>query len=135
GDGTTVTILLPASRRLTPGAQPVISDVAAAGPPSETILVVEDETAVRNIVVRSLRSRGYQVLEAKHGEDALLVAEKHNAPIHLVVTDVVMPNMNGTELFEHLRRWYPRMRVLFVSGYAKTAIPQEALAEGQGAAL
>jgi nitrogen-specific signal transduction histidine kinase/ActR/RegA family two-component response regulator len=135
GEGTTVTLLLPASRRVTPLAQPVVDNVDAGNEATETILVVEDETAVRSIVVRSLRARGYEVLEARHGEDALLVAERHNAPIHLVVTDVVMPNMNGTELFHHLRRWYPRMRVLFISGYAKSAIPPEALAEGQGAAF
>jgi PAS domain S-box-containing protein len=135
GEGTTVTLLLPASRRVTPLAIPVVENVDAGSEATETILVVEDETAVRNIIVRSLRARGYEVLEAKHGEDALLVAERHNAPIHLVVTDVVMPNMNGTELFHHLRRWYPRMRVLFISGYAKSAIPAEAFAEGQAAAF
>jgi CheY-like chemotaxis protein len=135
GEGTTVTLLLPASRRITPMAMPVVDNVDSGAEATETILVVEDETAVRNVIVRCLRSRGYEVLEAKHGEDALLVAERHNAPIHLVVTDVVMPNMNGTELFHHLRRWYPRMRVLFISGYAKSAIPQEAFEEGQGAAF
>ena len=62
----------------------------------------------------------------------MLVAEKHNAPIHLVVTDVVMPEMGGTELFQHLRRWYPTMRILFISGYAKGSIPEEALEPGAG---
>jgi two-component system cell cycle sensor histidine kinase/response regulator CckA len=100
---------------------------------NETLLVVEDETAVRNVICRSLRGRGYNVLEAKNGEDALLVAERHNAPIHLVVTDVVMPEMGGTELYGHLRRWYPTMRILFISGYTKGAIPPEALEEGGGA--
>jgi two-component system, cell cycle sensor histidine kinase and response regulator CckA len=135
GEGTTVTLLLPASRRITPMAQKIVEDDGLPVEATETILVVEDEAAVRNVVVRSLRSRGYEVLEARHGEDALLVAERHNAPIHLVVTDVVMPNMNGTELFHHLRRWYPRMRVLFISGYARSAIPPEALEEGTGAAF
>jgi len=87
---------------------------------------------VRNVICRSLRARGYHVLEAKNGEDALLVAEKHNAPIHLVITDVVMPEMGGTELFQHLRRWYPTMRILFISGYAKGSIPEEALEAGAG---
>ena len=100
---------------------------------NETILVVEDEAAVRNVICRSLRGRGYNIIEAKNGEDALLAAERHNAPIHLVVTDVVMPEMGGTELFHHLRRWYPRMRMLFISGYTKGAIPAEALEAGAGA--
>jgi PAS domain S-box-containing protein len=133
GEGTTVTLLLPAGRRPTPTvAMPAVTDDAAVEA-TETILVAEDETAVRNVVCRSLKARGYEVLEAKNGEDALLVAERHNAPIHLVVTDVVMPNMSGTELFHQLRSWYPRMRVLFISGYAKSAIPPEVLEEGSGA--
>lgn len=135
GEGTTVTLLLPAARvgataHSTP--QPVLE---ADGDANESILVVEDETAVRNVICRALRHRGYEVLEAKNGEDALLVAERHKAPIHLVITDVVMPEMSGTELFHHLRRWYPRMRILFISGYAKNAIPPEALQEGKGASF
>ena len=135
GEGTTVTLLLPAARRESAAPLVTTAPLEASGEATETILVVEDETAVRNVMVRSLRSRGYEVLEAKDGEDALLVAERHNAPIHLVVTDVVMPNMNGTELYHNIRRWYPRMRVLFISGYARSAIPPEALEEGTGAAF
>jgi PAS domain S-box-containing protein len=135
GEGTTATVLLPSTGVAVPEAEPFVPDPVSTMGPTETILVVEDETTVRNVVVRSLRSRGYEVLEAKHGEDALLVAERHNAPIHLIVTDVVMPNMSGTELFQLLRGWYPRMRVLFISGYAKSAIPPEALEEGKGASF
>jgi two-component system, cell cycle sensor histidine kinase and response regulator CckA len=135
GEGTRVTLLLPASRREASAPLVTTSPLEVTGEANETILVVEDEATVRNVVVRSLRSRGYEVLEAKDGEDALLVAERHNAPVHLVVTDVVMPHMNGTELFHHLRRWYPRMRVLFISGYARSAIPPEAFEEGKGAAF
>lgn len=131
-DGTTtVTLLLPAVAAPPAVApEPVPANAKEGG---ETILVVEDETPVRNVVCRSLRDRGYEVLEAKNGEDALLVAERHNAPIHLVVTDVVMPEMGGADLFHHLRRWYPRMRILFISGYARGAIPPEALQEGMNA--
>ena len=131
GEGTTVTLLLPVAKTepQTPAAAPATPAPQEA---NETILVVEDEVAVRAIICRSLRSRGYEVLEAKNGEDALLVAERHKAPIHLVVTDVVMPEMSGPELYRHLRRWYPRMRILFISGYAKGAIPPEALEEGKG---
>jgi PAS domain S-box-containing protein len=133
GSGTKVTLLLPAAV-----APPVIARAPApvsTKEANETILVVEDEAAVRNVICRSLRDRGYTVLEAKNGEDALLVAERHNAPIHLVVTDIVMPEMGGAELYHTIRRWYPRMRVLFISGYAKGAIPPEALEEGNGAAF
>jgi PAS domain S-box-containing protein len=132
GQGTVVKVLLPASGQKVAEREQVPMPAGENGG-NETILVVEDETAVRNIVCRSLRGRGYNVLEAKHGEDALLVAEKYNAPIHLVVTDVVMPEMGGTELFLHLRRWYPTMRILFISGYTKGSIPEEALETGAGA--
>ena len=132
GQGTTVRILLPASTREAAG-QAYVAIPGADHGGSETILVVEDEIAVRNVICRSLRGRGYNIIEAKNGEDALFAAERHNAPIHLVVTDVVMPEMGGTELFQHLRRWYPRMRILFISGYTKGAIPAEALEEGAGA--
>jgi len=131
GQGTVVSILLPASGQPAMEREEVPVPIGDAGG-NETILVVEDETAVRNVICRSLRGRGYHVLEAKNGEDALLVAEKHNAPIHLVITDVVMPEMGGTELFQHLRRWYPTMRILFISGYAKGSIPEEALEAGAG---
>lgn len=102
-------------------------------PASETILVVEDERAVRATICRSLRHRGYNVLEAENGEDALMAAERYNAPIHLVVTDVIMPHMNGPDLIRTMRRWYPSMRVLFISGYTKSALPPELLEDGTGA--
>ena len=110
---------------LIPGRGPAAREEA-----TETILLVEDEASVRNVVSRSLKSRGYLVLEAKNGEDALSVAERHNAPIHLVITDIVMPQMDGAELYRNLRRWYPRMRILLISGYTKGAIPPEALEDG-----
>jgi two-component system cell cycle sensor histidine kinase/response regulator CckA len=131
GQGTVVRILLPASGQAATEREHVPIPTGDTGG-NETILVVEDETAVRNVISRSLRGRGYHVLEAKNGEDALLVAEKHSAPIHLVITDVVMPEMGGTELFQHLRRWYPTMRILFISGYTKGSIPEEALEPGAG---
>jgi two-component system, cell cycle sensor histidine kinase and response regulator CckA len=115
---------------------PVASDPASRDDPpavdehstgDETILLVEDETPVREVVVRALRERGYRVLEAKNGEDALLVAETFAAPIHLVVTDVVMPTMDGRELFDKMRGWYPHIRFLFISGYTRGALSAEQL--------
>jgi len=96
-----------------------------AGPPSvaprdwndsEVVLLVEDEPTVRAMVCRALRRVGYVVLEAGNGEEALRVIENHAAPIHLVISDIVMPEMSGTELVELLRGWYPHIRVLFISG-------------------
>ena len=94
-----------------PGAQ-----TAARG--TETILVVEDEPAVRNATTEFLRLQGYEILVAKDGFDALAVASTHKASIHLVLTDVVMPNMSGGELAEQIRRLRPGVKLLFVSGYA-----------------
>jgi two-component system, cell cycle sensor histidine kinase and response regulator CckA len=89
---------------------------ADAGGGTETILVVDDEAALRNLIVRSLTAKGYQILHAENGAKALDVAEAHNAPIHLVISDVEMPDMNGPQLFQTLRGWYPRLRFLFISG-------------------
>jgi two-component system cell cycle sensor histidine kinase/response regulator CckA len=92
------------------------SEIAPGG--SETILLVEDEPAVRKAAAEFLRLRGYSVLEAKDGLDALSVARNHGTSIHLVVTDVVMPNMSGGQLAKELARLRPDARLLFVSGYA-----------------
>ena len=85
---------------------------------SETVLLVEDENAVRRATAEFLRLQGYVVLEAKDGVDALAVVRRHQSTIHLLVTDVVMPHMSGGELADELRRLRPEMRFLFVSGYA-----------------
>ena len=89
---------------------------------SEALLVVEDEAAVRAPMCRSLRQLGYYVLEAKNGEDALTVLHEYHAPIHLLVSDVVMPEMGGAELVRLLRDWYPHLEVLFVSGYSEEMV-------------
>ena len=79
---------------------------------------MEDEKAVRRAIAEFLRIQGYNVLEAKDGVDALSVAREHADAIHLVVTDVVMPNLSGGELAKQLGRIRPDTRFLFVSGYA-----------------
>ena len=86
---------------------------------SETILVVEDESGVRELTREFLKVSGYSVLEAKDGLDALEVATKHLGTIHLVLTDVVMPKMSGTELAGRLKGVRPDTKVLFMSGYSE----------------
>jgi CheY-like chemotaxis protein len=81
----------------------------------ETILVVEDTEEVRRMICQILMQHGYKVLEASDGVEALKV---YGANIHLVLTDVVMPKMNGRELAEHLRRINPATRLIFMSGYS-----------------
>jgi CheY-like chemotaxis protein len=83
----------------------------------ETILVVEDGDAVRNLVCLMLVQNGYRVLEARDGHHALRVCETHPQPIQLVLTDLVMPHMQGAELAERLCRVRPDLRILLMSGY------------------
>ncbi len=91
---------------------------------SRTILVVEDEDPVRDLVCRLLRCAGYQVLEARDGTDALRVARACRGPIHLLLTDVVLPRMNGGQLAQFLRLQRPEMRVLYVSGFSNEILHQ-----------
>ena len=89
---------------------------------SETILVVEDEDSVRNMVQRILQEYGYRVLEAKNGEDALRVSEEHEGPIHLILTDVIMPGMSGRDLAGRLQQIRQETKVVYMSGYTDNTI-------------
>jgi two-component system cell cycle sensor histidine kinase/response regulator CckA len=90
---------------------------------TETILLVDDDPHVHAMIQRALTRRGFTVLAAMNGTHALQVADAHRAPIHLVISDVMMPDMTGPDLFHHLRSWYPRMRFLFISGQIDGAGP------------
>ena len=87
-----------------------------------TILVVEDEPDVRRIIVTVLRDRGYAVIQAATGDEAIVACEQAGSPVDLLVTDVVMPKMSGRELRERLRTSCPQLRVLYLSGYTDDAI-------------
>jgi CheY-like chemotaxis protein len=116
GRGTTFKIFFP---RVDETAQTADTSGAAAGRAQgrETILLVEDEPAVRGLVHEALRLHGYTVLVARHGIEALLTGAKHMGPIHLLLTDVVMPQMSGPEVAEKLTAVRPDMKVLYMSGY------------------
>ena len=122
GNGTTFKIFLPhVDKAAQQAGQPAKArDDLAKG--SETVLVVEDENAVRSLVRGVLESNGYSVLEARHGMDALSLCSRHKGAIHLLLTDVVMPQMNGRELAEHLAPRQGGMKVLYMSGYADDAL-------------
>jgi two-component system cell cycle sensor histidine kinase/response regulator CckA len=119
GKGTRFAIHLPRVDE----AVAVIGGVTASGEArgSETILVVEDETTVRELARELLELNGYKVLEAAHGEEALRICRAHDGPIHLMLTDVVMPQMNGHELAETLAPLRPGMKVLYMSGYSEAS--------------
>jgi len=84
---------------------------------THTVLVAEDETAVRNLVASSLRDEGYTLLLAKTAEEAIAIAEAHDGPIDLLLTDAVMPGKSGVELVKTLLARRPTLRVVFMSGY------------------
>jgi two-component system cell cycle sensor histidine kinase/response regulator CckA len=118
GMGTVIKIYLPCVQD-----QPIALEIPDTGAGvalrgTETVLLVEDEEPLRRATVEFLRLRGYTVLEARDGVDALSISKNHGSTIHLAVTDVVMPHMSGGELARELEMLRPQTRVLFVSGYA-----------------
>jgi two-component system cell cycle sensor histidine kinase/response regulator CckA len=127
GEGTTFRIFLP---RHVPVAGEVAEvapvDKAAARTPADltghgTILLVEDEEGLRGLNARGLTSRGYTVLEAGNGIEAIEVIESRGGDVDLVVSDVVMPEMDGPTLAKELRTRNPNLKIIFVSGYAEDA--------------
>ena len=130
GKGSTFRLLLPVTEEAA-----ATLEHAQSGPPvprgTETVLLVEDELLVRNLTKRMLDKLGYRVLQAGDGTEALAVARSHDGPIHVLLTDVVMPGMNGRELAEQLRAVRSETKVLFASGYAEDVIVHRgALDEG-----
>jgi PAS domain S-box-containing protein len=128
GKGSTFKIYLP---RVDEPLEEVVERVVAGEFPrgTETILVVEDEDEVREVAVRILSGQGYKVLEASQGLDAFLICTEHDGPIHLLLTDVVMPKMSGRELAETLMSIRPGIKVLYMSGYTDNAIVHHGVLE------
>jgi two-component system cell cycle sensor histidine kinase/response regulator CckA len=121
GAGTVLRVFLESAaevpkRRSAPTLEP-----AGAEPGMETILVVDDEAAIRELVLKILRRRGYQALEAANGEEALAICREHSGVINLVITDVMMPRMGGPELVDRLRKQGLNPKILYVSGFTGDA--------------
>src|SRR5437773_2747947 len=89
---------------------------------SETVLLVEDEPALRTLIHEILRGAGYRILQGATPDEALAVAAAHPGPIHLVLTDVILPSMSGRQMADALRAVRPQTRVVFMSGYSDDAI-------------
>ncbi len=121
GHGTTFKVYFP---RLDQSAEevPEQKGLPTSVSGTETILVAEDEPAVRSLVGDSLQAQGYTVLLADSPAEAVTLANRHSGPIHLLLTDVIMPGLSGSELANHLRFERPEMKVLFMSGYTGEAI-------------
>jgi CheY-like chemotaxis protein len=120
GRGTSFEVCLPQVAEVASPQQP--RPTAASTPGTETILLVEDNGGLRKLARRILVSSGYRVLQAADGEEALLVLERYQEPVHLLLTDVVMPGMNGRVLAERVGAVRPGMNVLYTSGYTDEAI-------------
>ena len=121
GRGATFKVYLPQVDEPLEEPRPVEARAVPARA-TETVLVVEDEVSVRSLVRGVLESRGYRVLEACHGADALSISDQHGGPIHLLLTDVVMPEMSGRDLASRVMPRRPEIRVLYMSGYTDDAI-------------
>jgi len=126
GQGTTFRIYLP---RADGAGAPTVEETAeeTASSRGETVLVVEDEPMVRDIVVRVLRDQGYRVLAAADGPEGERIAGAHGAEIDLLLTDVVMPGFNGCELYRRLSSQLPQLDVLYMSGYADGVVLRQGL--------
>jgi signal transduction histidine kinase len=123
GAGTTFTITLPVTAEAaTPLAEPAPYQRTPRG---ETVLVVEDEEALREVTRRIFTRNGYQVITAASGPEAIAIATTHPSEIHLLVTDVVMPHMLGKEVAERMRAVKPGIEVLFMSGYARPVLASQ----------
>jgi len=121
GQGTTFKIYLPRvqGEEASLKKEPVPKELLQG---SETVLMVEDDEGVRNLSKKILKQSGYNVLEAQDGEEALMVSKAHAGPIHLLLTDVVMPKMSGKELADRLQPLRPETKILFMSGYTDNTI-------------
>jgi two-component system cell cycle sensor histidine kinase/response regulator CckA len=130
GKGTTFKIFLPRVTDRHP-ERPQPGSRAAQGPQSgsETILLVEDDPMVRSLAIKMLEHHGYRVLQAADGGEALLIADRHREPIDLLMTDLVMPGMNGRLLAERFKGTHPEARVLMSSGYAENVITHHGVLE------
>jgi CheY-like chemotaxis protein len=120
GKGTTFKVYLPIVEDDSPADEVVEKHVNLKG--DETILLAEDAPQVRHLARTYLKKLGYVLLEAENGHEVLAVAAEHDGPIHLLLTDVVMPNMNGNELYRKMVGEYPHLKVLYISGYTDSVI-------------
>jgi CheY-like chemotaxis protein len=128
GLGTTFKVYLP--RVLEPADAVAAAPAAGLRGGTETILLVEDNEMVRTLTCEILKRQGYTVVEAQHGADALDIARRYHGPIHLLLTDVVMPEMSGPELVSRLAPHRPQMKIVYMSGYTADAIDHQGMLDG-----
>ncbi len=130
GTGTTFRIYLPSADGEVE-TRPVSRDVSTPGRGDEQILLVEDDATVRKLVSELLEQQGYNVIAAEHPAHALELVESRDCEIEFLVTDVVMPGMSGPDLAERLSKRFPRMRILFISGYTDSLVLRHGLLDAE----
>ena len=126
--GTTFKIYLP---RVNEPLEEIRKDVLKEELPrgNETILIVEDEEDVRKLAGKILEKQGYRILESFNGDDALVACERRKSPIHLMLADIIMPGMSGSELAKLLKPLYPEIKILYMSGYTDNAVVRHGVPE------
>lgn len=127
GRGATFTVYLPVAKEEPAADLALEMPIPTSRPGTETVLIVEDEEKVRTLVRLMLKKHGYTVLESGNSAEASQVCRQHSGPIHLLLTDVVMPGLSGPELAQQLTLFHPEMKVLFMSGYADSAIARHSI--------
>ena len=134
GQGTTVKVYLPRVEGAFESL-PLRGDQGYLPVGTETVLLVEDEPQVREVTAEMLRAQGYKVMEAANGTEARAVAERVDEPVHLLLTDVVMPLMGGRELAEQVTIAHPETQVLYMSGYVDETILHQQVLQNRGGFL
>ncbi len=129
GSGTTVSVYLPIATETAQGKNAATSPVAHDAKSQETVLVVEDEAVVRKLITTILNLNGYNVIDTGDPREALQRAKEMSKPIDLLVTDIVMPHMNGRQVHEQLAAVFPNMKTLYVSGYTENIIAHHGVLE------
>jgi two-component system, cell cycle sensor histidine kinase and response regulator CckA len=121
--GTTFQLFFPPAKRAAEPPRPPAKDSERTG--DETVLIVEDETAVRNLVASALRNEGYELLLAASAEEALAIVDRRERPVDLLLTDAIMPGRSGVELAAALTARAPALPVIIMSGYTDEALSLE----------
>jgi PAS domain S-box-containing protein len=134
GEGSTFKVYLPiVEQPISPRKAPKIPSTVVGG--SETVLLAEDQASIRNVLYEFLESKGYNVLEAQNGSQALEIARHYPGSIDVLVTDVIMPQIRGLELAKRVTELHPDIRVIFMSGYSEDALMENRLLSGRSMTL
>jgi len=129
GEGTTFDIYLPRVDEVAPALIGGLEGREEYPRGTETVLLLEDEESLREVTCEELTAGGYSVLQAGRGDQVIEMAQQYEGPIHLIISDVVLPDMNGPSAVARVQALHPEVKALFVSGYAEVPIAQKLIQE------